>query len=118
MSEQFSSEGLTIAPGVIETILAQTVLQVDGVTQVGGTKTNSSLLGLGGKNKTTGQGIILLAENDQLTVTVHVRVAYGYRLQEVAAQIRQTISETLAGQIGIMAAAVDVYVDSIAFPQE
>ena len=116
MAEQFSAEGLTIAPGVVETILAQAVLQVDGVAQVGSPKPTDGLLG-SGKRRNPAQGIIVAAEDGQIVVAVHIRVFYGYRLTDVADQARKAVAETLEGQIGATAAAVDIYVDGIAFPE-
>ncbi|MDR2957382.1 MAG: Asp23/Gls24 family envelope stress response protein [Coriobacteriales bacterium] len=116
MAEQISADGLTIAPGVIETILAQTILQVDGVTRVGSPKPTDGLFGTG-KHRNPAQGIILVAEDNQITVSAHICVEYGYRLPEVAEQVRSAIADTLEGQIGVKVAAVDVYVDSVAFPE-
>lgn len=116
MAEQFSTEGLTIAPGVIELILAQTVLQVEGVASVGAFKAAEGIFGAS-KKKAPVQAVILTAEDGQITVSVHISVFFGARLQEVAELVRYAIADTLEGQIGITTAAVDVYVDGIVFPE-
>ena len=116
MAEQFSTDGLTIAPGVIETILAQAVLQIDGIASVGSPKPTDGIFGTG-KRKNPGQAVIITAEDGQISIAVHICVGFGYRLQEVAEQVRFVIADTLEGQIGIKAATVDIYVDSIAFPE-
>jgi uncharacterized alkaline shock family protein YloU len=46
-----------------------------------------------------------------------VHVFYGYRLHEVAENIRIAVVETLSGQVGIEATAVDVYIDGVQFPE-
>jgi len=114
MAEQISTDGLTIAPGVIETILAQMVLDVEGVAWVGSPKATDGLIGAGRK-RNPAQGILLTAEGDQITVAVHISASFGYRLADVADQVRQAVSDTLVGQIGVKVQAVDVYVDSIDF---
>jgi uncharacterized alkaline shock family protein YloU len=115
MTEQFTSDGLTIAPGVVETILAQSVAQVEGVAQVGAPRVADSIL-RGNKGNNFTQGILITAEDGQITVIVHLQVLYGYQIQDVATAVRASIAETLEGQIGVPVAAVDVFVDGVAFP--
>ncbi|MCL2137610.1 MAG: Asp23/Gls24 family envelope stress response protein, partial [Coriobacteriia bacterium] len=103
-------------PGVIETILSQTVLQVDGVAKVGSPKPTDGIFS-GTKKRNSPQGVLLTAEDGQITVAVHICVHFGFRLQEVAEQVRYAVADTLEGQIGISAHTVDVYIDSIAFPE-
>jgi uncharacterized alkaline shock family protein YloU len=117
MDEKLMSEGLTIASGVVETIVSLAVAQTDGVAQVGAPGLSRSFISALNKHHPA-QGIIIMADEDeQITVAVHVHIFYGYRLQEVAEKIRRTVIETLSGQVGIEAAAVDVYVDGIQFPE-
>jgi len=116
MAERFSTDGLTIAPGVVETILAQTVLDVDGVAQVGSPRPTDGLIG-SSRKRNPAAGVLVLADAGQITVAVHVCVFYGYRLQDVAEQVRLAVALALEGQIGVSAAAVDVFVDGIAFPE-
>jgi len=117
MYNKLTSEGLTIAPGVVETIISLAVGQIEGVAQVGATGLPSSFKSAL-KRKQQTHGIIIMADDDnQITVAVHVYIYYGFRLQEVAEQIRFTVFNTLAGQVGIDVARVDVYVDGIQFPE-
>jgi uncharacterized alkaline shock family protein YloU len=111
------SEGLTIAPGVVETIISLAVSQIDGVAQVGAPSLSNSFISALNR-KHPAQGILIMADDDgQITVAVHAQIFYGYRLYEVAEKIRFAVADTLAGQVGIEAAAVDVYVDGIQFPE-
>ncbi|MCL2631887.1 MAG: Asp23/Gls24 family envelope stress response protein [Coriobacteriia bacterium] len=116
MVEQFSTDGLTIAPGVVETILMQAVLQVDGVARVGSPKPIEGLFGSSKRNNAT-QAVVLTAEDGKIMVSVHICVHFGYRLQEVAEQVRYAVADTLGGQIGVTTSAVDVFVDGIVFPE-
>jgi len=117
MYNKLTSEGLTIAPGVVETIISLAVSQIEGVAQVRASGLpNSFKSALNRKQQT--HGIIIMADDDnQITVAVHVYIYYGFRLQEVAEQIRKVVHDTMEGQVGIEVASVDVYVDSIQFPE-
>jgi len=118
MDERISTEGLTIAPGVVETIVSLAVSQVEGVAQVGAPSISESFISALSRRHPA-QGIIITADDDgAITVSVHIQVYYGYRLQEVAARVRNNVAQTLAGQVGIQVAVVDVYVDAIQFPAE
>jgi uncharacterized alkaline shock family protein YloU len=116
MTDHHKADGLTIAPGVIETILVQAILQVDGVARVGLPKPTDGFFS-GGRKRNPAQGITLIAEDEQITATVHVSVYYGFRLQELAEALRYAVAETLEGQIGITASAVDIFIDSVVFPE-
>jgi uncharacterized alkaline shock family protein YloU len=117
MDEKLMNEGLSIAPGVVETIVSLAVAQVDGVAQVGAPRLSRSFIPALSRRHPA-QGILIMADDDErITVAVHVQVFYGYRLQEVAEKIRLAVAGTLSGQVGIEVAAVDVSVDGIQFPE-
>ena len=117
MYDKLTSEGLTIAPGVVETIVSLAVGQIEGVAQVRASGLPNSFMSALNR-KQQAHGIIIMADDDkQITVAVHVYIYYGFRLQEVAEKIRRTVFDTLAGQVGIEVARVDVYIDSIQFPE-
>jgi len=117
MHENLTSEGLTIAPGVVETMVSLTVSQIDGVAQVKAPSIPDSFMSALHK-KHLSQGIIIMADDDgRITVSVHVHIFYGYQLQEVAQNIRQAVVETMEGQVGIQVFKVDVFVDGIQFPE-
>lgn len=110
MSE-LNLEGMAIAPGVVETIVSLAVREVEGVVSVG----PAGGLRLFG-NRAAGQGIEVTAdENDELHVDVHVDVAYGVSLPKVAEDIRRSVADAVASQVGLNVAAVDVYVESVQF---
>jgi uncharacterized alkaline shock family protein YloU len=117
MDEKLMNEGLTIAPGVVETIVSLAVAQVDGVARVGAPRLSRSFISALGKRHPA-QGILIMADDEErIVVAAHVRIFYGYRLQEVADKIRLAVADTLSGQVGIEVASVDVYVDGIQFPE-
>jgi uncharacterized alkaline shock family protein YloU len=116
MDEKLTAEGLTIAPGVIETIISLAVAQVEGVAQVGSPSLSGSFMSAFSK-RSPAQGVLIAAEEGNFIVTVHVQLFYGYKLHEVAEQIRHSVAATLEGQVGITISTVDVYVDGIQFPE-
>ena len=115
MNETDNQE-VIIAPGVAESIVALAIAQVDGVAQIG-SKTSSVSGGLLGalNKKTSGGGVLILEDNGQLTVEVHLKLFYGYRLQEVAANIRSTVVDALLAQACIRVDRVNITRDGIIF---
>ena len=83
MSNELSVEGMSIAPGVVETIISIAANEVD--------------------------------DDGRLRITIHVEVYYGYVLPEVAANLRQSVADALLVQVGLEAAAVDIFVDGLQF---
>ena len=114
MTEQLNANGMSVAPGVVDTIIAIAVSEVDGVASVGqnaGTSLRSRFSG-----KQTHPGIETVATPDgKLSITLHIEVRYGFVLPELAAEIRQSVSDALLVQIGVETAEVDIYVDGISF---
>lgn len=109
-------DGMAIAPGVIETIVSIAANEVDGVASIGSA-------GVGGLRtmfaaKPVTQGIeISVDENDKLHVSVRLDVYYGFVLPDVAAAVREAVSDAVASQVGIAVGSVDVYIDGIQFAE-
>ena len=95
MTDQMNVEGLSIAPGVMETIISVAAM-------------------LASKPSTSGIET-KMDEDGKLSVAVHVEVYYGYVLPELAAQLRTAIAEALATQAGVEVSSVDVYIDGLQF---
>ncbi len=105
-----------IAPGVAESIVALAVAQVDGVAQIGpkATPATGGLLGAFTK-KPSNNGVLIMEDEGKITVDVHLKLYYGYKLQEVAANIRAAVADALLTQACINIARVDITVDGIVF---
>lgn len=115
MSDEIRLEGLGVAPGVLDTIVLVAAEGVDGVAAVGA----AGLAGLVQKGrKGTARAIdVVTDEETNLTVTIHVQVNYGYKLQEVAKNIQSAVTDALSSQVGVTVASVDVYVDGLVFAE-
>ncbi len=116
MSEEIRLEGLGVAPGVLDTIVTVATESVQGVAGVGA----PGIAGLvqKGTRKGSARAVdVCVTEDSSLSVAVHVQVIHGFRLQEVAAEIQQAVTEALSSQVGLVVTGVDVYVDSLVFPE-
>ncbi len=117
MTNQPLSQNMTLAPGVVDTIISLTVNEMDGVAQIG--------TPLGGgiramlQNKPSTGGIVTSYDDDgKLEVTLHIEVYYGYVLPELAEKIRQAVADALLVQVGIEVSRIDIFVDGIQFAQQ
>ena len=114
MNKDVEAKGMSLGPGVIETIISIAVSEVEGVASVGPYSTSGLRSLLGQKPSTSG---IEVEENDdgRLAITVHVEVYHGYPLPKLAAEVRKAVADALSIQVGIEVASVDIYVDGIQF---
>ena len=115
MNETDNQE-VIIAPGVAESIVALSIAQVEGVAQIGSrtTQVRGGILGLLSK-KASSNDVLILEEDGKITVEVHLKLFFGYKLQEVAANIRSTVADALLSQACIQVDRVNITVDGIIF---
>lgn len=115
MMKDLSIEGMSLASGVVETIVSITANEVEGVASVGSYTASGIRSKLMAKPSTG--GIEVEADADgKLHVTLHIEVNHGYVLPDLAATLRQAIADALLVQVGLEVAAVDIFVDGIQFP--
>ena len=112
--KELSIGGMSIAPGVVETIISVAMSEVEGVTAVGVTSVNGLVAAIAGKGSAQGIDVDVDA-NGQLAVGIHVEVSSGQPLPEIAARIRQAVFDAVTSQIGIPVGSVDVYIDGVQF---
>jgi uncharacterized alkaline shock family protein YloU len=108
------SKRLTIAPGVVESIISLAVLEVEGVASVA-TPTTDVFMRILGRRRIY-PGILVLEEDGQIIVDVHVHAVYGYRLPDVAEAIREAVADALFSQVGTVVSVVNVTIEGIQFP--
>jgi len=113
---EYDKQEVIIAPGVAESIVYLAITQVEGVAQVG-PKTASASGGLLGflSKKPVYNGILILEDDGQITVEAHLKLYYGYRLQEVAARIRAAVADALLAHACIQVERVNIIIDGIIF---
>ena len=108
-------EGMTIAPGVVETIISLAARDVEGVASIG-PATTSGLMDLIGGGRPSTQGIeVTTDENDELHVSIRMDVKSGNVLPDLAANVRRAVVDAVATQVGVKVASVDIYIDGIQF---
>lgn len=108
-------EGMTIAPGVVDTIISLAARDVEGVASIG-PATTSGLMDLIGGGRPSTQGIeVTTDENDELHVSIRMDVKSGNVLPDLAANVRRAVVDAVATQVGVKVAAVDIYIDGIQF---
>ncbi|GHT80376.1 hypothetical protein FACS1894104_5860 [Actinomycetota bacterium] len=61
------------------------------------------------------QGVLIIEDEGQIKVDVHVQVLYGFQLQEIANQIRSAVADALLSQACIEISTVDITIDGIVF---
>ena len=115
MSEELFFDGLGLAPGVMETIVAIAAKDVEGVANVGA----SSLTGLNLRSRIRKSDVspidVSMNTDEGIDVDVHIDVEYGKSIPKVAAEVRQSVAEAVLTQIGFTVSSVDVYVDGVRF---
>ncbi|WP_172136929.1 Asp23/Gls24 family envelope stress response protein [Adlercreutzia sp. ZJ473] len=117
MSNQLNVDGMSLAPGVVETIISIAANEVDGIASVGSYATSGLRSMLASRPSTSG---IETSVDDEgkLAVTLHVEVRYGHVLPDLAARLREAVADALRVQVGVEVASVDVFVDGIQFDQQ
>lgn len=114
MSEEIKLDGLGVAPGVVDTIVTLAAEAVEGVAAVGA----PGLAGLVQKGVAKGASrAVDVTTNDEgeISVAVHIQVAYGNQLLEVGRNVQAAVTDAMASQVGVSVASVDVFVDGICF---
>ena len=112
-------DGITIAPGVVETIISLAAAEVPGVAGVGSADTISSIFAAfnAGKAVPTNGINVQIAEDETVTIDIDIRASYGNRLVDIADAVRNAIADALSGQIGVEVAEVNVHIDALSFEE-
>jgi uncharacterized alkaline shock family protein YloU len=113
MSDEIMLEGLGVAPGVLETIATLATEQVDGVAAVPG-KGVAGLVQKGSARPVS----VCVGDDGALSAQVHISAYFGTPLRGVAGAVQGAVADALLTQTGHRVSSVDVFIDSIAFPEQ
>ena len=102
---------ITIAPGVIAQIVAQTTARCYGVVGMAGSA-RAKVGRLLPRNRSTA-GISISDDGDGIALELHVVVEYGLNLAEVAATIRSQVQYEVERLTGLHVAAVGVHIRDV-----
>lgn len=114
MTDSVQAQNMTLAPGVVDTIISITASETDGVASVGSPVT-SGLRAMFAAGPSTSGIETVRDEDGKLVVSLHVTVYYGCVLPELAEKLRSSIAEALLVQVGMEVSRVDIYIDGIQF---
>lgn len=113
MTEAQGPDNMTLAPGVVDTIISIAASEVEGVSSIG-TPAGGILARI--VNKPSTSGIQTRFDDEgKLEIVLHIVVEYGYVLPELADKLRQAVSDALLVQIGVEVASIDVFIDGMTF---
>jgi uncharacterized alkaline shock family protein YloU len=114
---QTADLNMTLAPGVIDTIISIAATEVDGVASVGEPNTASGLFGLFNAQPSNKGVTANFDAEGKLEVELHLSVYYGYPLTKLAESVRQMVNDALLVQVAVECSRVDIFIDSIKFEQ-
>jgi len=114
MSDEIQVGDLSLAPGVLETIVTLAARKVDGVAQVCGSQ-GLAQLAQKAVNKQAARSVSVTTDGQAVSVALHIEVEYGSSLRAVAKAVQEAVAEAIHNQVGAEVAAVDVFVDAIQF---
>ncbi len=115
MTETSQSTNMSLAPGVVDTIISITANGQEGISSIG-TPAGGFFSRLAKRPSTSGI-TTKFNEAGKLDLTLHLVAKYGYSLTELAANLRSAIAEALLVQVGVEVGNIDIYIDSISFDQ-
>ena len=112
--------GIGISKDVVSTVVSGAAGNVEGVASVGGNDTLASNLinVFTSRSLSPEQAVESSVENEQLHLSVHLTVFYGYPFTSLASDVRLAVATAVSEQIGVSVSSVDVYIDSLVFPKE
>jgi uncharacterized alkaline shock family protein YloU len=76
-----------------------------------GNITNEIVSRLGMRNLS--KGIEIGVENDEITVSVAINIAYGYNIPEVSAKVQDKIASAIENMTGLHVAEVNIKIASV-----
>lgn len=117
MKESFSTNSMTIAPGVVDRVIALAAEEVEGVAVVSSYVSGgliSQLISRARREAITAT----ITEDGKLDCRVHLFVFYGYDIPEVAEKVRQNIADAVLLQTGLVVKSVDVCVEGVEFKKK
>ena len=108
-------EGMALAEGVLDTIVALALQDVEGIAL----PSNATPAGLLGSLTTVRPGLPRVdartLEDGTVEFDVHVAATNGTVLPDLAQRVRSAVSDAVLAQVGIEVPVVNVFIDSIQF---
>lgn len=118
MENELNIDGLGISIIVLETIINHAVTEVEGVAGIGGGNIVRTTKARFGSDRASSTGIEVGLSDNAFDISIRMQARYGYRLTEVANNVREAVNNAIMSQVGIGVNYVDIHVDGIVFPVE
>lgn len=106
---------VVFAPDVIATIAGLAASEVDGVSGLSGTVIEG-ISGIFTKKNLT-KGVHVEVGQEETAVDLSVNVKYGYRLQDVCANIQKEVKNAIETMTSLRVVEVNVVVQSVTFEE-
>ena len=107
---------VSITEQVIASIAGLAASSVEGVSELRGSVADN-LKAILGEEGRSARGVAVHVEGDEVHVTLHVAVEYGYPIHEVAQRLQRAVKDEVEGMTGLRVRAVDVYVSDLTLPE-
>lgn len=104
-----SGGNVTFADEVIATIAALAASDTKGIAGMSGSKSVSEMLG----RKNITKGVKVEVGTEEVAIDIYILVLYGFRIQDVAAEIQQNVRSAVENMTGLRVVEVNVYVQGI-----
>jgi uncharacterized alkaline shock family protein YloU len=109
---RFPDDKITIAPGVLLTLVRLAALQVPGVRRMGNTP--------GGVNRwlrhtPTERGVRILVEEQIVIVDAYVVADADANLREVSYNVQKQVARDIQENVGMVVGAVNVHIEDVIF---
>lgn len=116
MIPRHPNDTVTIAPGVLLTIVRRAVLDVGGVVRMGSTP--------GGVDRwlfrrvPAANGVQLLVEEGTVTAHIYVVADASENLREMSVQIQKSVERSIRELLGMKVESVNVHIEDVSFTQQ
>lgn len=104
---------VTIAPGVLTTIVRQTALEQRGVNRLATVPPTVRGLMAG---SAVDEGIFVAVTEQGVQVELHIIAEAEHNMLKLGSALQTTITRALEEMVGMPVAAVDVFIDGVALP--
>jgi uncharacterized alkaline shock family protein YloU len=102
---------VTIAPGVLTTIVRLTTLEQRGVSRL--TPMPVKVRGWHGAGATANDGIFIAVTQEGVLVEVHLAAENGINLLKLGEAVQASIVRAIEEMVGMTVASVDVHIDEV-----
>lgn len=104
-----SGGNVTFADEVIATIAALAAADTKGIAGMSGSKSVGEMLG----RKNITKGVKVEVGTEEVAIDIYILVLYGFRIQDVAAEIQQNVRTAVENMTGLRVIEVNVFVQGI-----